>query len=244
MSLETLVLAAAVLVVAGLVKGVVGLGLPTVAMALLALLVAPPQAVALLIVPSLVTNVWQALPWRTLRPLWRRLLVLQVGVCAGTWGGLWLWGAPGGPVGQLALGGVLLVYGAWGLVARPWTVSPTWERRLAGPVGLVTGCVTAATGVFVVPVVPWLQALGLSRDTLVQAMGVSFSVSTVALAIGIGLRGEAALSSALMLLPALAGMAIGQRLRARLSPQAFRTGLFAALVVLGLHLAWQGAWAL
>ena len=242
----TLAAAAAVFVVAGTVKGVVGLGLPTVAMALLALLVAPTHAALLLIVPSLVTNVWQAGPWRTLAPLLPRLAVLQVGVCLGTWAGLAWWNAPGGTTSQLALGAVLVAYGVWGFAARPWRMSGSVSRRLAAPAGIVTGLVTAATGVFVVPAVPWLQALGLSRDELVQAMGLSFSVSTVALAVGLGVTtpvgwSEAA-ASALMLPPALAGMAIGARLRRRLSPQAFRTGLFAALVVLGVHLLWQAAW--
>lgn len=238
--------AAAVFVVAGAVKGVVGLELPTVAMALLALLVAPTQAALLLIVPSLVTNVWQAGPWHTLAPLLPRLAVLQVGVCLGTCAGLALWNAPGGTTSQLALGAVLVAYGVWGFAARPWRTSGAVSRRLAAPAGLVTGLVTAATGVFVVPAVPWLQALGLTRDELVQAMGLSFSVSTVALAIGLGLTTPVgwteAAASLLMLPPALAGMAIGARLRRRLSPQAFRTGLFAALVVLGVHLLWQAAW--
>ena len=55
--------AAAVFLVAGTVKGVVGLGLPTIAMALLVLMMSPAEAAALLIVPSLVTNVWQIRPW-------------------------------------------------------------------------------------------------------------------------------------------------------------------------------------
>ena len=59
---------ALVFTAAGVVKGVVGLGLPTLAMALLALAMAPAQAAALLVLPSLVTNVWQMRPW----PRWRR----------------------------------------------------------------------------------------------------------------------------------------------------------------------------
>ena len=53
---------AAVFIAAGIVKGVVGLGLPTLSMALLALAMALAQAAALLILPSLVTNVWQMRP--------------------------------------------------------------------------------------------------------------------------------------------------------------------------------------
>ena len=54
-------LIAAIFLLAGLVKGTIGLGLPTVSMGLLGLLMAPAQAAAMLLVPSLVTNVWQLL---------------------------------------------------------------------------------------------------------------------------------------------------------------------------------------
>ena len=223
---------------AGLVKGVVGLGLPTLAMALLALAMPPAQAAALLILPSLVTNVWQMRPWGTLGPLTRRLGTMQVGVCVGTLAGAWLLGAPAGAWATLALGMALALYGGWGLAAAQLPRVPPAVQRWLGPlVGVLTGGVTAATGVFVIPAVPYLQALGLSRDELVQAMGLSFTVSTVALALGLAANGQypaAALgASALMLLPALVGMQVGQWLRLRLSPQRFRLCFMAALVLLG-----------
>ena len=80
-----LVAAAAIFWLAGTVKGVVGLGLPTVAMALLAMLMTPAQAAALLIVPSLITNVWQMRPWPAVGALLRRLGGMQCGICVGTW---------------------------------------------------------------------------------------------------------------------------------------------------------------
>src|SRR3546814_5359652 len=64
---------AAVFLLAGVVKGVVGLGLPTISMALLALFMPPAPAAALLVVPSLITNLWQARPIHTLAPLLRRI---------------------------------------------------------------------------------------------------------------------------------------------------------------------------
>lgn len=208
LSLSLMLLTTTVFLLAGLVKGVVGLGLPTLAMALLALAMPPAQAAALLILPSLVTNVWQMRPWPTLAPMTRRLWPMQAGVVAGTLGGAWLLGAPAGAWAMQALGAALVVYGLWGLSGARVSQVPAGAERVLGPlVGAVTGLVTAATGVFVIPAVPYLQALGLSRDELVQTMGLSFTVSTVALAAGLMLNGQcsaAALSgSALMLLPAV-----------------------------------------
>lgn len=234
------VAAVAVFVLAGVVKGVVGLGLPTVSMALLALLMAPAEAAALLIVPSLVTNVWQIRPWRSLGPMLQRLGGMQLGVAGGTLLGAWLLGAPAGAWAMVSLGVALVAYAMWGLTGRRFDVAPRAERWLGPLVGAATGLATAATGVFVLPAVPYLQALGLQRDELIQAMGISFTVSTLALAAGLywnaRYSGGALGASVLLLLPSLCGMYAGQWLRHRLSPARFRTGLLASLALLGLHM--------
>ena len=238
--LAPLLIAAAVFVIAGLVKGVVGLGLPTVAMALLALVMTPAQAAALLIIPSFVTNVWQCRPIAGLGPLLRRLGPMQAGVVVGTLGGSALLGAPAGPWASLTLGLALLAYAVSGLSGWKPDIRPEQECWAGPAVGVVTGFITAATGVFVVPAVAYLQALGLERDRLVQAMGLSFTVSTVALAIGLSLSGAFPVSSAgasvLMLVPAILGMRAGQAVRERLSPALFRTCLMAGLAALGLQM--------
>ncbi len=231
---------AAVFLLAGIVKGAVGLGLPTVSMALLALIMAPVQAAALLIVPSLATNLWQTRPWSTLLALLKRLGGMQVGAFLGTLAGAWFLGAPAGAWAMVSLGLALLTYAAWGLFGSLPTIGPRTQTWLGPVVGAITGIITAATGVFVVPAVPYLQSLGLARDDLVQAMGISFSVSTVSLALGLWLNGEysvaAAGGSLAMLVPAIAGMYLGQLLRKALSPQAFRKCFLGSLLLLGIHL--------
>jgi len=231
----------AVFLCAGVVKGVIGLGLPTLSMALLALWMRPAQAAALLIVPSLITNLWQVRPWATLADTWRRTRGLQVGIVVGTVAGAFCFGAPAGATAAAALGVVLVAYGAWGLAGRELRVPVQHECWLGPLVGGVTGLVTAATGVFVVPAVPYLQALGLPRDRLIQAMGLAFTTSTLAL--GAGLAGTAgadsmaaAAGSVAMLLPALCGMALGQWLRQRLPVLIFRRCFFVGLAALGAYM--------
>jgi uncharacterized membrane protein YfcA len=232
---------AGVFILAGLVKGVIGLGLPTISMGLLAIVMPPAEAAALLIVPSLVTNVWQMLAGRSLPPLWRRLWPTMLGVCAGTWAGAGLMTGTEAKLGAALLGIVLIVYGASGLTAFRLAIGAAPERWLGPPVGALTGLVTAATGVFVIPAVPYLQAIGLEKDELVQALGLSFTVSTLALAVNLTLAGTFNLSLAGPSLATLAmaagGMWLGQGLRTRLSPSAFRLLFFVGLLGLGLYLA-------
>lgn len=243
-SLSVWALVAAVFVFAGVVKGVIGLGLPTLSMALLALWMPPAEAAALLIVPSLVTNVWQLRPWRSVVPVARRLCGMQLGIVAGTLAGGWWFGAPAGAGATIALGVALAAYAAWGLLGRSVPMSKQSQRWLGPVTGALTGAVTALTGVFVLPAVIYLQALDLSRDELIQAMGLSFTTSTVALAVALagqhGYSAPLAGASLAMLVPALCGMAVGQRVRSRLSMQIFRRCFFIGLALLGAYMVARG----
>lgn len=242
LSLTLLVLVTFLL--AGTVKGVIGLGLPTVAMGLLGLAMLPPQAAALLLVPSTVTNLWQLAFGGALKTLLRRLWPMLALIAIGTgWGSWWL-GLGSGQGMTRALGGALCLYALSGLLLPPLRVPTAYEPWLGPLCGLLTGLVTAATGVFVIPAVPYLQALGLQRNELVQALGLSFTVSTLALGAGLFWRGEVGSgelgASMLALLPALLGMMFGQWLRQRISALLFKRVFFIGLGLLGLHLLISG----
>lgn len=140
-----------------------------------------------------------------------------------------------------ALGATLIIYAGYTLLSPQRRVASAAERWLSPLVGLMTGIVSGATGIFVIPAVPYLQALGLARDDLVQALGLSFTVSTLALAAGLGLHGVVAVErlgiSALALIPALVGMWAGQRLRKRLPAEIFRRIFLHALLLLGMEMS-------
>jgi uncharacterized membrane protein YfcA len=245
----SLIFVGLVFVLAGMVKGVTGMGLPTVAIALLTLRMPPLEAAALLIVPSSVTNVWQLAAGPALYPLWQRFRTLLVGVCAGTaiagTAAAWLAGGVAGGaafVDHMAgavLGLALVGYGLLGLTG--WRIKvAARHQRWAGPLaGAATGAMSAFTGVFVMPVAPYLQALDLDKDDLVQALGMTFTVGTLALAVMLACRGEwhvsAAGGSVLALLPAGCGMMLGQWLRDRMQPALFRRCFFVSLMALGAH---------
>lgn len=229
---------------AGIVKGVTGMGLPTVAMAVLGALISPLMAASLLIVPSFVTNVWQLLVGPGLGRLLMRFWPMMLGIVAGTFlGAAWLAAGDTG-LTTLALGVALTAYAGYTLLARQLRVPPGLAPWLSPLVGGATGLIAGGTGVFVIPAVPWLQALGLPRDDLVQALGLSFTVSTIALALGLGAHGalqwQSFGASVLAILPALAGMWVGQRLRHRISPARFRLVFLICLLLLGLEMATRG----
>ena len=238
------ILVIATFLLAGMIKGVIGLGLPTIAMSLLGLAMAPAQAAALLIIPATLTNLWQLAFGGHLRQLVRRLWPMLLAIFLGTGAGtLWI-GMAGGHWIVRGLGAALLLYALSGLFLPTLQVGSRAERWLAPLCGVLTGVITSAAGVFVIPAVPYLQALGLNRDQLVQALGLSFTVSTLALAAGLfwrGALGGGELGASLLaLIPAVAGMLLGQWLRQRISATLFKRVFFIGLGVLGGHLLISG----
>ncbi|MBT5109518.1 MAG: sulfite exporter TauE/SafE family protein [Rhodospirillaceae bacterium] len=231
---------AATFLLAGAVKGVIGLGLPTVSLGLLTAMLDLPTAMALLIVPSVATNLWQAAVGGNGRVILLRIWPFLLFASATVW------------VGALALtqwnlsllsgllGSLLIVYSALSLTGFHLSISARREGW-AGPVfGAANGVLTGMTGSFVVPGVMFLQAIGLPRDMLVQGMGMLFTVSTIALALALQgnnlLTAEQGVVSVGALLPAILGMIAGQRIRRRLSEARFRKIFFIAILGLGAYI--------
>ncbi|MBP1886427.1 sulfite exporter TauE/SafE family protein [Sinorhizobium mexicanum] len=227
--------------VAGIVKGVTGMGLPTVAMAVLGSLISPLAAATLLIVPSFVTNAWQLFAGPSFSSILRRLWPMMLAIIAGTVLGSSFMASGDTVLTTAALGYALALYSLYTLFARQLSVPMKIERWMSPFIGAATGLITGVTGVFTLPAVPYLQALGLLKDDLIQALGLSFTISTIALAAGIGAQGAFQLDrmtlSVLAVIPSLAGMWAGQIIRDRIGAVAFRRGFLVLLFLLGAEMA-------
>ncbi len=242
---DVIVLVLATYLGAGLVKGIVGLGLPTVTLVLLVPTVGLAPAVALTVVPTVVTNIAQAFSGGRLRSLLRRLWPLLLTAVVGCFVGTGIL-AGGTDDGLTRLLGVLLaLYAVMGLLAPPIPEPGRLEPWLAPVIGLGAGLVAGMVGSFTMPGVVFLQSLRLPRDELVQALGVVFLTLSVTLGVGLGrhavLGPDLVALSTLAVLPALLGMEVGRRIRRRLPEARFRKVFLFALLALGLNLALGGA---
>ena len=243
-SLPILSATAGAFLLAGFIKGVIGLGLPTVAIGLLGLLMTPAQAAAILVVPSLFTNVWQFVAGGGLLALVRRLWPMLAGICIGTFIGAVLLPRDNSGRATVWLGLALVLYAGLGLIKIHFKVPRHAELWLGLLMGSLTGAITVATGIFVMPGTPYVQSLEFERDKMVQALGLSFTTSTVTLAAALGYAGEihtsVAVPSMVALGAALIGMWLGQIVRGRVKAETFRLCFFIGLLLLGLHLALRG----
>jgi uncharacterized membrane protein YfcA len=246
MSDPLLILIAAAFLLAGFVKGVIGLGLPTVSMGLLAVTMQPSRALAIVIVPAIVTNIWQTFVGPYLGDIIRRLWPLMVGTVIGIWLNAGMLTGPYARYGTIVLGVLLVIYAIIGLSKFTFKVARAHEKWAGGIVGLITGVVCAATGIQVVPSMPFMQAIGMEKDELVQALGVYFTVATVAMAFNLTAAGlltaATALPGAVAMATAFAGMFVGQAVRSRMQPEVFRRWFLIAMILLGLYLAGSAAY--
>lgn len=238
--MSTIFLVAGTFLLAGAVKGVIGLGLPTVSLALLTVALDLPTAMTLLLVPSFVTNLWQSAVGGNARIILVRLWPFLLMATLTVWVGVMALTRLNTSLLTALLGMLLVTYAVVNLGGIRLAI-PVRHEAWAGPlIGTANGVLTGMTGSFVVPGVMFLQAIGLSRDVLIQAMGMLFTASTLALGLALQqsriLNAEQALLSAGAVLPAIIGMVAGQVLRKRLSEQRFRTVFFVALLLLGAYI--------
>jgi uncharacterized membrane protein YfcA len=236
-----LILIAAAFLLAGFVKGVIGLGLPTVSMGLLAVTMQPSHALAIVIVPAIITNIWQTFVGPYLRDIIRRLWPLMAGTVIGIWLNSGMLTGPYARYATVVLGVLLVIYAIIGLNKFTFNVARKDEKWIGGIVGVTTGVISATTGVQVIPSMPFMQAIGMEKDELVQALGVFFTVATVALAFNLTAAGlltaATALPGAVAMAASFAGMFIGQAVRSRMQPDVFRRWFLIAMILLGLYLA-------
>jgi uncharacterized membrane protein YfcA len=230
---------------AGITKGVLGLGMPVITMGVLGAILSPAEAASLLLVPSFATNIWQFLGHRDAAKTFARFWPMMAGILVGAPVGSGLIAGHDARPAAAALGAVLVIYALLGLL-HPRMRLPAGAETWASPIaGLGAGLLAGATGVFAIPTIPYLAALGLERDALIQALGLIFA--TAALALGVGLAWHGALPadslamSVLALAPALAGMALGARLRRKVHPDRFRRLFLYGLIVLGAFIVWHAA---
>src|SRR5688572_3950630 len=240
LDLTTVIVVGGAFFIAGAVKGVIGLGLPTVSLGLLTVALDLHTAMALLVVPSFVTNLWQSVVGGNAKVILHRLWPFLLTATVTVWIGVAALARLNPSLLTALLGAQLVMYSLASLGGMRLAIPVRHEGWAGSVVGSANGVLTGMTGSSVVPGVMFLQAIGLPRDVLIQAMGILFAASTLALAAALQqanfLTADLAILSSAAVLPAIAGMLGGRWIRSGLTEQRFRTVFFVALLVLGAYL--------
>lgn len=241
---EILFFVAFAMFAAGLVKGLTGLGLPAMSLGLMLLAVELKQAIVILLIPLFVTNIWQGVIGGHMREILARLWPMFATGLLAIWFAVGVMVRTDAAILTIVLGSILFSYSAYSLATPQIRPPGRWEGLLSPLAGAVTGTIGGFTGSLAVPAVLYMQALGMNRDALIQAMGVWFSMASVALTVALGGRGalppDLLIVSAGAVVPALVGMELGSRLRRRLPEHLFRRVFFGVLLLLGIYIGLRG----
>lgn len=227
---------AAAFAFAAFVKGATGLGFSTSCLPILVYAVGLKRGIPLILLPSLVSNIFVMMDAGDFRATAYRFRWMLLATVPGVVLGLWLLDVAPVSVAVSALGLVLMGYAIYAALTPALSLSQDWQRMLGPVSGFCTGVINGITGSQIMPVMPYLLSLGLAPAQFVQAINCSFTLSTLLMASGLYVLGLLDLSalgvSALGLGVVYVGTKLGGRVRARLSPKAFR--LFILFVLFGL----------
>ncbi len=238
--LEIVALVVGTFMLAGFIKGVIGMGLLVVALAFLGSTLGVREALTIMLIPAIVTNTWQALVGPAFGVLVRRLWSFLAAACVGIWFGVGVLAGAKSDTMMALLGVTLCTYCAVTMLRAqmpPPGPREPWMSPLMGGLG---GAMFGMTGIMIVPGLLYLQTLGLKRDVFVQALGITFV--TISLVLGTSLTGrglmtqDLALMSLTALAPMAAGLALGRRYRHHISEDRFKRIFFVALFVIGLDM--------
>lgn len=225
---------------AAVAKGITGLGFTTTCLPILALIVGLKDAMPLVIVPSVCSNLIvmrQVGRFReTLHRFWPMFLALVPGLVLGLWVLAQIDSVQAGAV----LGAMLILWCAFTFLKPDLRLPSGWEGSIAPFTGFTTGVINGVTGSQVMPAVPFLMMLNLDRNMFVQAMNCAFTLSSLVMAVGLGRLGlfslEDLLVSSLGVTLIYMGLRIGAGIQSHLSETLFRNMVLLMLLVMGLGL--------
>ena len=239
-SIEVYLITGLIFLLAGTVKGIVGFGLPLVSITLLTPLYGLVDAIAVMVLPAMVTNFWQALNGGRFTSLWKRVWPLYLSGAVSTVIATSALVQIDVQWPTVLLGSVILAYSLVGLTAWQPAEPGRRETWLSPATGVVTGLITGLTGVLVFPLTIYFQALNLDRRALFQAMGIYLLMANVALALVFGWQSafpeEITQLALIGIVAGFVGMALGQRIQAHLSAQQFKRVFFCSLAVVGAYI--------
>lgn len=237
---------AVALFLAGLAKGITGIGYATTAMPLLTLVAGLETALAIVVVPAIVSNAAVFVGAGNVVPTFFRFAPLYFGILPGIAAGTLLLPLVDVRLATFGLAVLTLAYVVLA-VARPTLALGKGSARLmALPAGVLNGVLTGLTGSQILPLVPYMLALHLDART--QAIAINLAVTIASCALGASLLATGLMTGALLelscagALPAIAGTLLGNRLRAHLAVEAMRRLTLAMLVTIAVSLGGRPVW--
>ena len=237
---QLLMIALVVYFIAGIIKGTLGIGFPTTAVSLLAQFADARTAITIVIMPMLITNVWQVLRSRrfvsVIRRIWMLLVLMLLFIAIFSQ----LASMVRVDILTVVLGGIVAVYALHSLYARSLELNPAHDTPAQVVAGISAGIMGGLVSVWAPPILIYLNARRLPKDQFVATAGVILMLGSCVLLLSYLQSGVLSyglfLCSLLLVVPSLLGFSVGEIIRHRLSPQRFQRWLLWFFFIMGINL--------
>lgn len=231
------------LLLAGVVKGVIGMGLPLVALPVLAYMMPVPQAIAVLSLPVILSNLVQAIQGGYFRGVIRRFWPVMIALVLGVLLGVQLLISLEARMLYLLLGIAITGMALMTLSSPRFTLSPSQERPVGYGICFVAGVLGGLSNLPGPPLALYLVALRLEKNFFISAASTFFVLNSVPLYASLTLHDILGwyelLLSAFALVPVFGGVFLGQWVRKFISQARFQVVVLVTLVVIGLSFVWR-----
>lgn len=229
---------------AGIVKGTTGIGYSSCALPFLVPVVGLQQAIVLIVMPAILSNIFVAFSAGHFREIFARFWPLYVATPVGIVVGVAFLSSIDQRLSIAILGSVIVAYAAMSLLQPNLALKQPWDRILNAPVGFATGLLTGLTGSQVMPLLPYMMGLHLEPNRLIQAINLAVTITSIFLGIGLLLSGLMDVPSLglslLAVIPAVVGVSLGNRVRGLLPVPLFRRLMLAVLLAIGMMFILRG----
>lgn len=233
-------IAAAVFVLAGTIKGIGGIGLPTASISLLSQFYDPYSAIALVIFPMMFSNIWQMHQSgdvvRIFKTFWPFGLMLMIFIL------IFSSLSAAIPVEMLMiiLGGVIILFSLCSLLIHPPELPDRFDTLAQVIAGSLAGIMGGLTAIWSAPMVIYLVSRRVDKDDFVRATGLLITMGTLPLCFGYWanglLTGSLAGISIMMIIPTIIGFSLGERIRRKIEPAIFQKVVLLLFLLMGLNL--------
>ncbi|MCK5391370.1 MAG: sulfite exporter TauE/SafE family protein [Deltaproteobacteria bacterium] len=225
---------------AAFIKGLTGLGFVTLCLPVIAIFIKLEQAIPLVVLPSLLSNVMVIYQTGRLRQSLRRFWLLYISAFPGIYAGVLILNMAGNYAAKIILGVVSIAYSLLLLLKIELSIPEKNERILSAPIGLTNGFLNGLTGTQIIPMLPYLLSLKLDRDGMINAINVGFTLSITVLLIIFGkfnlISLETLKYSIVGAIPVAVGIYLGGKLRHKISEEKFKLAVLFLLIIIGVNL--------
>ena len=230
-------------IVSGIIKGFLGLGLPSTAMGLLTLVIEPIHAISIMVAPILFSNIFQyarsSQPYKTFTELKVFALSIIVSIFVTS---LFITAYPKSLL-TIAIGSSMVIFSLNQWFGFKIQIGPSYSFQVL--VGTLSGVLGGLSSIWSPPVAMYLIARDYNKEDFISATGFLFMVGGIPLGLGLYFAGvltfAIAIQSFAALIFVLIGFRIGEYLRSFVNQETFRNSVLVAFIILGSRLIYEGA---